>query len=157
MCGDRAVLAIFGPKAGKTEPPNNTIYMHLRGLKAPRRLYKARGIKDKTPHIAQDCHRVLHLGSLAPASLPLAVCFPLKRVFSQNPKNGTQWSPPSIWLIWVLNSMTYDIPKSQARVAGFSFVNVLVCEGYQFQHSKKTLRYAVYYSCSLCFCGNRGI
>ena len=37
-----AVLAIFGPKAGKTETPNNTIYMHFRGLKALRRLYKAR-------------------------------------------------------------------------------------------------------------------
>jgi len=37
-----AVLAILGPKAGKTETPNNTIYMHFRGLKALRRLYKAR-------------------------------------------------------------------------------------------------------------------
>ena len=37
-----AVLAIFGPKAGKTETPNNTIYIHFRGLKALRRLYKAR-------------------------------------------------------------------------------------------------------------------
>ena len=58
--------------------------------------YIKRGIKDKTPHIAHDCH----LGSLAPASLhltyrllsiyPTGGLFPLKRVFSQNPKNGTQ-------------------------------------------------------------------
>ena len=43
-----AVLAIFGPKAGKTETPNDAIYMHFRGLKALRHYIK-RELRQNAP------------------------------------------------------------------------------------------------------------